>query len=430
MSKEGKGSKVERALDLANALSKPSEITALKLRGQKILVVDDDLAHSTLLCQQLTDWQVEHTSVDCGQDAIRVLSAAAMKEQPYDIAIVDVQMSEMNGIQLEALIKEHPLFASTRLIVMNQSDVATFAKVGFDARLNKPIEQSALRATLLKVAGMSNTGLSIAPRHNAQQQVRFNARILVVDDNATNQFLAQCLLKKIGIRADITANGEEAIKALETLSYDLVFMDCQMPLLDGYDATKRIRDTHSNVLDRNIPIIAMTANVLPGSKEKCLRAGMNDFIPKPVKSDKVLQVLQQWLPISDNTSEEKMTIREPINEAHLEPETVIFDAAAMRQRLMNNEGLIHKVIDAFTRDIGLQIQLLNTAIIDKDFVIAALQAHKIKGAAANVSGISLSAFASIMEDASKAEDLETLFEMQPKIERDFILLKASMDEIL
>jgi HPt (histidine-containing phosphotransfer) domain-containing protein len=117
-------------------------------------------------------------------------------------------------------------------------------------------------------------------------------------------------------------------------------------------------------------------------------------------------------------------------EAHSEAETVIFDAPAMRQRLMNNEDLIRKVIEAFAHDIRLQIKLLKTAIINKDFVIAAFQAHQIKGAAANVSGISLSALASIMEDASKAEDLGTLLEMLPKIERDFILLKADMDEIL
>jgi HPt (histidine-containing phosphotransfer) domain-containing protein len=109
---------------------------------------------------------------------------------------------------------------------------------------------------------------------------------------------------------------------------------------------------------------------------------------------------------------------------------VIFDEAAMRQRLMNNEDLIRKVIETFSRDMGLQITLLKTAIIDKDFVLAAVQAHKIKGAAANVSGISLNALASIIEDASKAEDLGILLEMLPKIEGDFILLKAKMDEIL
>jgi two-component system sensor histidine kinase/response regulator len=256
---------------------------------------------------------------------------------------------------------------------------------------------------------------SVAPSQDVHQQIRFNARILVAEDNTTNQLVAQCLLKRFGIQADITANGEEAIKALETLRYDLVLMDCQMPVLDGYDATKRIRDIHSNVLDHNIPIIAMTANVLQGDKEKCLLAGMNDFIPKPVKFDKVLQVLQQWL---------------PKNEAHSEPETMIFDAVTMRQRLMNDDDLIRRVIETFSRDMELQIKLLKTAIADKDFVIVAAQAHTINGAAANVSGLSLSALASIIEDASKAEDLEKLLEMLPKIERDFILLKANMDAIL
>lgn len=262
--------------------------------------------------------------------------------------------------------------------------------------------------------GKGSSKPSATSSHSVHQPIRFNARVLVVEDNTTNQFVAQCILKGFGIRADMTANGEEAIKALETLSYDLVFMDCQMPVLNGYDATKRIRDTHSNVLNHNIPIIAMTASVLQGDKEKCLLAGMNDFIPKPVKSAIVLQVLQQWLPTNDNTDEE----------------TMVFDEAAMRQRLMNNEDLIRKVIETFSRDMGVQITLLKTAIIDKDFALVALQAHKIKGAAANVSGLSLNALASTIEDASKAEDLGKLLEMLPKIERDFILLKANMDEIL
>jgi HPt (histidine-containing phosphotransfer) domain-containing protein len=140
--------------------------------------------------------------------------------------------------------------------------------------------------------------------------------------------------------------------------------------------------------------------------------------------DQQVQFNARILVVEDNTT------WLPTNEVHAEPETVIFDATAMRQRLMNNEDLIRKVIETFSSDMGLQIKLLKTAIIDNDFVLAAAQAHKIKGAAANVSGISLNALASIIENASKAEDLGTLLEMLPKIERDFILLKANMDEIL
>ncbi|MGK0248834.1 MAG: CheY-like chemotaxis protein/HPt (histidine-containing phosphotransfer) domain-containing protein [Oleispira sp.] len=270
----------------------------------------------------------------------------------------------------------------------------------------------------------------VALPYHDHQQVLFNARILVVEDNTTNQFVAQSLLTEFGIQADISANGEAAIKALQTVRYDLVFMDCKMPVMDGYNATKRIRNTHSSLLNHNIPIIAMSANVLPEDKEKCLRAGMNDFVPKPFKSNKFLQVLQQWLPKNDHTGKETLAISEPLNEAHSETETVIFDAAAMRLRLMNNKDLIRKVVETFSHDMALQITLLKTAVIDKDFVTAAAQAHKIKGAAANVSGISLNALASVIEDACKTEDLKILFDVLPKIERNFILLKANMGEIV
>jgi PAS domain S-box-containing protein len=441
-SKEGKGSTFWFTLDIANAQSKPSVEQALDLHGQKILVIDDNLTNRTLLDQLLINWQVEHTVVDSGKAALKVLSDAALQGQPYDIAIVDMQMPEMDGIELGALIKQDNTLSSIRLVMLTsqgtRGDAEKFNQAGFDGYLNKPIDQSVLYNTLLRVSGIRSPNHSLITSYNAHQQVQFNARILVVEDNVTNQLVAQYILEEFGIQPDMTANGQEAIRALEILPYDLVFMDCQMPVLDGYDATRQIRDINSKVLDRDIPIIAMTANAMQGDREKCIGAGMNDFISKPVESGKVLQVLQQWLPEheSDNSSHENddeidtPIATEPNTETNENTPEVILDSAAMRHRLMNNEQLIHKVIDTFSTDMVLQIELLKTAIIEEDFVATATQAHKIKGASANVSGIALSALAQIVEDASKANELETLQEVIPKIESQFILLKAAMGEML
>jgi two-component system sensor histidine kinase/response regulator len=431
---EGKGSTFWFTLDLANSQFKPAPYIPVDLSGRKILVVDDNLTNLALLDQLLTHWQVQHTSVDFGKAAINVLSNAAMAGQAYDIAIIDLKMPEMLSLELGTLIKEHPLIADTRLVMLtsqgSRSDLEKFSQAGFEGYLNKPIDESVLYGTLLKVSGIANPNHSLITSYNAYQQVQFNARILIVEDNATNQFVAQCILEEFGIQADITADGEEAITALETMHYDLVFMDCQMPVLDGYNATRRIRDIHSEVLNNALPIIAMTANAMQGDRGKCIEAGMNDFISKPIESNKVLQVLKLWLPEHEIKGLQKEAPITSVNKTSDKLQTVIFDASAMRQRLMNNENLIRKVIETFSSDMELQIKILNTAIIDEDFVTATAQAHKIKGAAANVSGIELSVLALIIEDAGKAEDLKTLLNMQPQIENNFVLLKAAMDELL
>jgi PAS domain S-box-containing protein len=433
-STEGEGSTFWFTLDLANVESKDLASPVLDLHGQKILVVDDNLTNRTLLSQLLKNWQVEHTTVKNGSTALSVLSTAAKKEQPYDIAIIDMQMPEMDGIQLAKLIKENNDLASTRLVMLTsqgtRGDAEKFNQAGFYGYLNKPIDQSVLYNTLLRISGISIPNHSLITSYNAHQQVQFKARILIVEDNITNQLVAQYMLEEFGIQPDITANGEEAIAALKAMPYDLVFMDCQMPVLDGYEATKKIRDIHSKVLDRAIPIIAMTANAMQGDREKCINIGMNDFIPKPIDSRKILTALQDWLPKQDDDNNETKTIIGQAKDTPDNIQEVIFDNVAMQHRLMNNKTLIRKVIETFSSDMDLQIQLLKTAVIDENFVIAAAQAHKIKGASANVSGIALSNLALRVEDASRAEELEILREILPKMESHFILLKAAMGKVL
>jgi len=302
-SNEGQGSTFWFTLNLINVKNSFHHTQFDNLKGKKILVVDDNYTNRVLLGQLLSNWQVEHTLVESGKKALEQLISAAKQGVPYHIAILDMQMPEMDGFELSAAIKEHGSLSATQLVMLTsqgqRGDVKKSMTLGFSGYLNKPIEQTILYNTLLKVANVNETEQQIVTAYSLRELPKFKARVLVVEDNAVNQKVAQGLLSKFGIQVDLAANGEEALSSLEELPFDLVFMDCQMPIMDGYEASRLIRAKTSKVKNRKIPIIAMTANTMQGDREKCLAAGMSDFIAKPINPLKVQDALKTWLPKTD-----------------------------------------------------------------------------------------------------------------------------------
>jgi two-component system sensor histidine kinase/response regulator len=297
----GEGSTFWFTLNIANANNTPANKFYDNLHNKKILVVDDNLTNRTLLGLLLTKWRVEHTLVDSGHQALKTLTEAADKNLPYHIAILDMQMPEMDGFQLATKIKEDSrLFPNTRLMMLTsqgqRGDAEKLKAAGFSGYLNKPIDQSILYNALMTIAVGNCLEQPLITAYSARKLPQFKARVLVVEDNAVNQKVAQGLLKKFGVQVDLAANGEEALHSLKNLPFDLVMMDCQMPVMDGYEATQKIRLPESDVLNREIPIIAMTANSMQGDREKCLAVGMDDFISKPVNPNKLQEALKRWLP--------------------------------------------------------------------------------------------------------------------------------------
>ena len=300
---EGQGSTFWFTINVENSTNTRPKKIYDNLHNQKILVVDDNLTNRTLLGLLLTKWQVKHTLVDSGKKALESLTKAFENGSPYNIAILDMQMPEMDGFQLAMRIKEDSrLFPNTRLMMLTsqgqRGDAEKLKEAGFNGYLNKPIDQSILYNTLMTIAGANSPKQPLVTAYSARQLPQFNARVLVVEDNAVNQKVAQGLLKKFGIQVDIAANGQEALNTLENLPFDLVLMDCQMPVMDGYEATQKIRLPESKVLNQRIPIVAMTANSMQGDRDKCLSVGMDDFISKPVNPSKLQEVLKRWLPES------------------------------------------------------------------------------------------------------------------------------------
>lgn len=276
---------------------------------------------------------------------------------------------------------------------------------------------------------------------NNNEIKQFNAHILVVEDNKVNQRVAQGMLEKFGVDVDLAANGEEAMSLLEQGSYDLIFMDCQMPVLNGFETTRKIRDQESKVNNHAIPIIAMTANALQGDRNRCIASGMDDYISKPVRASKVQQMLEQWLPDSHHQfAAQDIEIDEMITQQPSETEpfqvgkiqqgaVTVFDYIAMSERLMGDKELISTVAEVFLSDIPGQIEQLQLLVKTGDVEQIAGLAHKIKGASANVGGMALSESAFKMEQAGKVGDLDTIRQRMFELTQSFVELKTAMEDV-
>ena len=260
-------------------------------------------------------------------------------------------------------------------------------------------------------------------------QTRGDVRILVAEDNITNQQVMMAILEKLGLRANVATNGIEVIQALETSSYDLVLMDVHMPEMDGLKATKKIRDPQSRVLDHHVVIIAMTALALQGDREKCLSAGMDDYVTKPVKLETLAAVLEKWLkPRAEavqKTEEGGAGAFTPTEESPL-----IFDRATMLHNLMNDVNLAREVFEMFLRDMPSQIRDLKGYVATGDSSLVMQQAHKIRGAAATIGGGAMSALAAVMEQAGEDEDLAIVSAKMPELDAQFEALREAVNHEL
>jgi signal transduction histidine kinase/CheY-like chemotaxis protein len=286
------------------------------LRGVRVLGVDDNATNRTILEQQLSAWDMQVDSAVDGYMALERLRTAHHQGRPYQIVILDYQMPDMDGLELARAIKSDPTLMAVRLLLLNsvgqRGQDKDRRQAGIAASLTKPIRQSQLYDCLMTVMGTSAVSPSepLITRHSlAEVQALEHARVLLAEDNVVNQRVAVRMLEKLGCRVDVVANGREAIDALVHLTYDLLFMDCQMPEMDGYEATAAIRVRETQTGD-HIPIIAMTANAMQGDRERCLEAGMDDYVSKPVKSKDLVVILQKW--VRPLAGEFGVDIRRPI----------------------------------------------------------------------------------------------------------------------
>jgi PAS domain S-box-containing protein len=275
------------------------------LRGARALIVDDNATNRVFLREQLRVWGVEAEEAADGPTAHERLRAAAAAGAVHQVALLDMQMPGMDGLELARAIKDDPDLAGVKLLLLSSWAEAGHNgdghEAGIDARLLKPIRASRLLAQLVALLGRGSTAAPLSPKRTAPEPPASpptrSARILVAEDNAVNQKLIARILEKKGHRVDVVGNGREAVDAVMKVGYDLVLMDVQMPEMDGLEATRRIRAADRPAVAR-IPIIALTANAMQGDQERCLSAGMDDYLSKPVKPADLTATLDRWLAVA------------------------------------------------------------------------------------------------------------------------------------
>jgi PAS domain S-box-containing protein len=315
-SEPGKGSTFWFTARLGKQTGAPEPTPSIYFRDLfdlRVLVVDDNATNRQILRHQLFAWKMQKGSASNGFEALDLLRAAAKEGKPYELALLDMQMPEMDGMTLAKSIKADPAIASTRLIILTSMGYThtqeELKDAGVDAFLVKPVKQSRLFDCLVNVLGRAAAehvftkpakDAAPQPERPASETPQVNkTRILLAEDNVVNQKVALAQLRTLGFSADSAVNGHEVITALSKTPYDIILMDCQMPEMDGYEATRLIRQAEKSpgvAWKAPVKIIAMTANAMSGDREKCIAAGMDDYLSKPVRRAELALAMARWKP--------------------------------------------------------------------------------------------------------------------------------------
>jgi len=399
-----------------------------ELRGVKALVACQQPANREVVTTLLRSWECRPSEAADADSALDQLGQAVQAGDPFAIVLVDRNLPGAGSEDLARRIGTNPALHNAVLLLMaplgEEGAAARPQASGFAASVSKPILEARLRDALTSALGRRTAPEPRTTAHPPPRRrivIDSQARILLAEDNPVNREVALAILGQFGLTAQPVFDGVQAVKALQNNAYDLVLMDCEMPEMDGYEATRRIRDPQTGALNPRIPIVAVTASAMPGDRERCIRAGMDDYLSKPIEPDELAQVLAKWLGSTRHASDGGNP--QPAAPA---PAESVFDEAGLLKRLMGNRPLAERLVRTFLNDLPSQLEMLRKQLEGGDFPSARRQAHTIKGAAANLSAGALRAAAFEAEQAAQAGQLANLAQLLPAVEHEFERVKAAM----
>jgi PAS domain S-box-containing protein len=346
------------------------------LAGLRVLVVDDNQTNLVVLGSQLLAWDITADLAAGAHEALALAREAAAGPNPYQIALVDMAMPDTDGFELARIIGADPALAPVRLLLLTsmpvEADIA--AQVGFVARLHKPVRLGALHDALVQAVSSGSTPTSAAQVPARQVRQGCRGTLLIVDDNAINQEVARGIASRLGFEADVVGDGVEAVEAMARRRYDAVLMDCNMPRMDGYQATAEIRRREAG--DRRTPIVAMTASALSEDREHCLAAGMDDYVAKPVRVRDLEAILDRWLgPAATEEAEDRQL------------DAVQLSELRTRAAASGNPTGLSDLVEEYLAESASQLADIRAALARRDALTARQLASSLRGASATIGAV-------------------------------------------
>lgn len=441
-SSPGQGSQFSFTLTFAKgSLSYPDLSWLRGLEHKPILVIDHCTKSRRVLAEQLLFWGARVFEAADGTEALALCKQAEKASNPFALAFIDPLLPDMNSdtliaaIQAEKAMTPIPILAMTS--IHQQAQLHRSDAIGYAAHLTKPVRFTDLLdglSIVLTGKGLKRNTVLSATRPIISKNAG-NKRLLLAEDNETNRQIMVGLLNKLGFhRIDIATNGLEAIRALSEKSYDLVFMDVQMPELDGLEATQRIRSQPDNP-NHHTPIIALTAYAMKEDRQICLAAGMNDYLTKPVDPHDITATIQRWLDHDKGTrngTSDKQVIptMEETSGTDNGNNHLVFNSTDLLDRLMGDEALLKVILNTFLVEMAAYLDHLKTLIKQKDYPAARAQAHKMRGAAANIGAESLQQMTAEIERACQQRKDAEVDILSTKIDRIFVRTEAAINKHL
>jgi PAS domain S-box-containing protein len=439
----------------------------VSLKEARVLAIDDNLTNRTVLIHMVEGFGAKIEAVSSGAKGLEVLRNAARAGDPFDVVLLDMQMPGMDGEQTAQAIRSDPSLNGAKIIILTsmgkRGDAARLEALGCSAYLLKPVKQQMLRDVLMTVLSQNEASSSpLVTRHQISEQKRQNLRILLAEDNPINQKLAVTLLQKAGYSVDAVENGGHAVEKAKGGGYNAILMDVQMYGMDGFEATGLIREWESTV-GQHTPIIAMTAHALSGDRERCIQAGMDDYLSKPLQPKVFFSMLERWTSLEQAPSveaaeratapNEYTTIQNPIFEddglfGEESGPTILAKPAKPEHRTMDftsispmdvDSALFHfdgdkkfmcEMLNVFLKGLPERLVELRTALQENNANALARLAHNLKGTCLNFGTEPLATISAELEDMGKHEDIESTPALLEQLQSESLRLQKFVEENL
>ncbi len=452
-SAEGRDSAFGFVLRMERPATAPAEpaLTA-ELPRARLLVVDDNPTSASIVREQLMGWGLRADTAATSKDALRQLRAACIAGDPYQIALLDEQMPEISGPDLALAIRADLQLRDTLLVLLaismfQESLREKSLRAKFEAQLNKPVLQTPLRECLRQLlAGDGAEPLSravINPECQPDLTQYPGARILVVEDNLVNQEVASATLLQFGCDVTIVNNGQEGLERLERESYDLVLMDCQMPVMDGFQATELIRKRERHAaLAKDRPgkrqaVVALTAHAISGDRDRCLKVGMDDYLSKPFSREDMSVILKRWLPaaLAKSPTPQAPEVNAGSSSAEAaEPVAASIDQEVLEKiRTLERNGapnLVARLVGLYLKGTPPLIEQMKKACADADCGALRMAAHTLKSSSANVGAMKLHELCKELESQARNQQIDDAAERIAGIEQAFLAAQSVLHQEL